>query len=57
MVIAHQGYLYLLDVDSGTWQKLTADGQSGQPRWAGEPTAGEEDMGHGEETTTKDSGR
>jgi Tol biopolymer transport system component len=57
MVIAHQGYLYLLDVDSGTWQKLTADGQSGQPRWAGEPTSSEEDMGYGEEITSKDSGR
>ncbi len=52
MVIAHQGYLYLLDIESGTYQQLTADGQSGQPRWAGE-----EDMAYGEETIPKDSGR
>ncbi len=57
MVIAHQGYLYLLDLDSGTWHQLTADGQSGQPRWAGEQPAGEEDTGDAQEPFPKNTGR
>lgn len=57
MVIAHQGHLYLLGLDNGSWQQLTADGQSGQPRWRGEAPAGKESVGRVEETIPKDSGR
>lgn len=34
LVIAHEGNLYLVDTIDGEWAQLTADGHSGQPRWA-----------------------
>lgn len=35
LVLAYEGNLYMIDIHSGTWNQLTADGHSGQPRWAG----------------------
>ena len=34
LVIAHKGNLYRLDVANGRLQQLTADGESGHPRWS-----------------------
>ncbi|HID61119.1 MAG TPA: hypothetical protein EYP49_00005, partial [Anaerolineae bacterium] len=34
LVIAHRGNLYRLDVASGQLRQLTADGESGHPRWS-----------------------
>ncbi len=34
LVIAHTGNLYRLDVANGRLQQLTADGESGHPRWS-----------------------
>ncbi|MDH4137545.1 MAG: DPP IV N-terminal domain-containing protein, partial [Anaerolineae bacterium] len=34
LVIAHNGNLYRLDVANGRLQQLTADGESGHPRWS-----------------------
>ncbi len=34
LVIAHHGNLYRLDVANGRLQQLTADGESGHPRWS-----------------------
>jgi len=42
MIIAHEGILYLVSVESGKWVPLTADGHSGQPRWAGGPAVSQE---------------
>ena len=35
LAIAYEGNLYLIDVVVNEWVQLTADGQSGQPRWSG----------------------